>query len=197
MNLNRVAKKLHRTPIRFWDREASEWINTGVTGRLEVYDRFLADRSFGQRKRNLLTDPENTIPADVTLIRVGDLTHPYMVESRNHDATGQGSHLVTHTLHHAPLKIDVYRQTGSQRPSGAVGDPKLELVDTTWGNCDRYGDTNARGGLGTSFTVMSVYMPRDVKIDGDCLLKVDGEMLSIKEISPQLGIRLVRAQKWG
>ncbi|WP_422451845.1 hypothetical protein [Endozoicomonas sp. ALC066] len=197
MRLNRVAAKLHKTPVKYWDKGSDQWVDTDLIGKLEVYDRFISDRSFGQRKRLFLTSPENQLQPAMKIIKVGDLEDPYMVESINQDLGDTYPHLSVHMLQEVPFRSEIYKLSGTKRPSGAVKDAVETLVDSTYCNLDRYGNLNAKGVLTVDFSMMSIYLPSDTTVDGDCFVKVQGETYDVVEVAPMMGITMLRAQKRG
>lgn len=197
MNLNRVASKLHKTPVQYWDKELDLWLFSELKGKLEVYDRFISDRSFGQRKRIFLTSPSNELPPHMKVIKLGTIKEPFMVESINHDIDDAYPHLAVHMLQEVPYRAQIFRIQGGKRPSGAMADPEEVLVDSTYCNMDRYGNLNAKGVLTVDYSVMSIYVPGDTKVDGDCIVKVEGQTYDVVEVAPVMNVLMLRAQKRG
>ena len=197
MNLGRIASKLFHTRVEYWDKVNDQWLPTDSIGRLEVYDRFISDRSFGQRKRIFLTAPEKEIPAHAWVIRVGGMRNPWMVENINHDIDGDYPHLSVHMLQEIPYKAEIFRLGGERRPSGALADPVEVLVDTTYCNMDRYGILNAKDVPSVDYTVMSIYVPGDTLVDSDCSVRVDGVVYDVFEVSPTMNALMLRAQRRG
>lgn len=197
MNLNRVASKLHKTPVQYWDKALNLWQPSELVGRLEVYDRFISDRSFGQRKRVFLTSPDNELPPHMKVVKLGAIKEPYMVESINHDMSDTYPHLAVHMLQEVPYRADIHKLQGGRRPSGAMADPDKVLVDSTYCNLDRYGNLNAKGVLTVDYTVMSIYVPGDTKVDGDSIIEVEGVTFDVFEVASVMNVLMLRAQKRG
>ena len=81
MDLSVAASYFDDTPIEGWN--GSSWDQLDQEINLVVFDRFISDRNFGQRKRSASAGAP--IPPEYKVIRLpGDLI--YLVESLNTDS---------------------------------------------------------------------------------------------------------------
>ena len=68
MKLSRALGKFATSTITRWNSSTSLWVDTGCTGSLLVFDRFVTERTFGQKKRILIVPYERRL--DLSLIHI-------------------------------------------------------------------------------------------------------------------------------
>lgn len=199
-DLARALARFAHTTLVGWNNSTSVWEDTGLRGRLQVYDRFITERDFGQRKRILTLAGDKALPSAYAVLRLGTGTTAYLLESANEDIEGDVIYGTVFALHEAPFHVQVLKeatvtlQSGVKRKTGGE-----TVVYDTWVNISRYSSVDSREFPMTEYTVYSVYFPRNVALTTDMYVKrVDtGELLDITEVFQALEIPAARCQRRG
>jgi hypothetical protein len=199
-DLSRALGRFAHTPLLGWNAATSVWDDTGLRGRLQVYDRFITERDFGQRKRILTLAGDQDLPAAYSVIRLGNSATVYMLESLNKDIEGADVYGTTFALHQAPFHVRVCRevvetlQSGAKRKTGAE-----EVLFDTWVNLSRYSAVDSREFPLTDFTIYTVYFPRNVVATTDMYVRRldNDDLLDITEVFQSLEIPAARVQRRG
>lgn len=199
-DLARALGRFAHTPLLGWNALTSVWDDTGLRGRLQVYDRFITERDFGQRKRILTLAGDQALPGSYDVIRLGNSPTVYLLESLNKDIEGEDVYATTFALHQAPFHVQVCRevvtvlQSGVKQKTGAE-----EVVFDTWVNLSRYSAVDSREFPLSDYTIYTVYFPRNVAATTDMYVRrVDNnEVLDITEVFQSLEIPAARCQRRG
>lgn len=199
-DLARALGRHAHTPILGWNATTSAWVDTGLRGRLQAYDRFITERDFGQRKRILTLAGDKTLPSPYAVIRLGASTTVYLLESLNNDIEGEVVYATTFALHQAPFHVQVCKETTTVLQSGVKKKTGAETVlFDTWVNLSRYSAVDSREFPLSDFTIYTVYFPRNVAPTTDMYVRrLDtNEVLDITEVFQSLEIPAARAQRRG
>lgn len=198
MDLGRAISKHAQNDLFGWDSGLMAYVPLGIKGGFQVYDRFISDRSFGQKKRNLLTPWQDKIPTAHDYIKVGDGQARFMVESFNEDVYGNGIYNNTYMLHEAAYLVEIGSFQGSARASGVGGRETFTVEETVWGDYDRYSAINSKEGIAAiDYTVINLYLPITAPITTDKYVRVDGNIYDVTELSRVNNILFMRCQKQG
>lgn len=197
MDLRRSFARFANLELKSWDRVLEEYVQTGIFGSLQVYDRFISDRDFGQKKRIFLMPGELTIARERLLLKVGDAAAIWMLESVNYDVDLTGTYASAVVLREARHQVRLYRNTGGKRASGVGRTEKIkELVETTYGDFSRYSSSESRELDNIDYTIGSWYLPRGTPVDLDTILEDDlGQRFIVREVSSFLDLLMVRVQE--
>jgi hypothetical protein len=144
VDLALAASNFNQAKLDGYDPTVSgTWVLDVARGTLQVYDRFVSDRTFGAKKRILeIGKRSKQLPAKYGVIRVpGGRT--YMVESVNEDID-VGPYSDVYVLHEALERIEVYDNVTTDLPSGLPGSPVETLLATYWGDSDRFGSSGTQ-----------------------------------------------------
>lgn len=199
-NLARALGRFAHTPLLGWNGTTSVWDDTGLRGRLQVYDRFITEREFGQRKRILTLAGEQTLPLTYSVIRLGNSSTVYLLESLNNDMEASDVYGTTFALHQAPFHVKVCKETTVVLQSGVKKKTGAETVlFDTWVNMSRYSAVDSREFGLTDYTIYTVYFPRNVLPTTDMYVRRldNNEVLDITEVYQALEIPAARAQRRG
>lgn len=196
MNLGEASATFNTTPVSGWDATNRKWVPNVAKGRLIVFDRFISDRSFGQRKRNFIVGGGKTL-GDYRVVKLPDGVI-YMVEAFNFDTDSYGPYSTIYLLHAAPFIGQLKELQTTPRASGAPG-PATEVVvdDAVFVDVDRYSFIGSDNFDQIRFGVYTLILPADVTVNTDQWITVGGVDFEIKEISSQLDLTYVRAVKRG
>lgn len=196
MDLTRSFERFSNLELSRWDRVTDTYTPTGIIGALQVYDRFISDRDFGQKKRIFLTPGEFQIDPDQLILKIGDVPAVWMLEGQNHDAD-IGIYASSVVLREARFKLKLYRPGGEKRASGVGYVSRLDvLITETYGDFSRYSSSESREMDNIDYTVGSWYLPKGTPVDLDTIIENNfGQRFLVREVSTFLDLIMVRAQE--
>lgn len=195
MEMSRVTGKFCTTPVFGLDQTTGTWVDLGVMASLETYDRFISERSFGQKKRVLVTQRETPIPEEISQIRVGDFLDVFLVESLNPDMAETTYELV-YSLRSARYSAVLCQRAGQQRLSGVIiGDVEQEL-ETLWVDLERFGVAESREFDAVDYTIYTVTLPRHSQVKPGQYLKVGTQRYKVEEVYPQLDLPTAKVTRY-
>lgn len=192
MELSLAAKYFDTTVLEGWN--GSGWDAAVATGNFMVFDRFISDRNFGQRKRNFTTGGA-AIPAQYEVVRLPG-GQVYLIEAANHDTRDGADYSLIYLLHEAPLTLDVVRVSTTARSSGAAGTPVETVVaDDVFADIERYSSRKSDEHETVRYGVYEVYLPASTDVKTSDYLKVGTDEYNVTEVMTQLKLKYVRATK--
>lgn len=191
MKFGRLNRRFHETVAQLWNPSTLLWDST-IKICLQVSDRFISDRSFGQRKRNVFS--ETKFPQDVVMI--GDQV--YCVESNEFDMQGNEKLGWIVMVHELPFVCTFKKMVSPKRANGDPLPAVVEAVVTTWCDIDRYSAEENQITTGDN-TTFNVAFPKYVLplINEDCFLTVDGIDYDIDQVAHNLDCGWARAVRRG
>jgi hypothetical protein len=191
MELAQVTEYFNKTPVQVWDRAGSTWVNDVAQGNLQVFDRFISDRSFGQRKRNFIVGGSAGIPAQYDAIKL-PTGHVYLIESKNVDMQVADTMSSIYLLHEAPFTAQVKRTVTTPRSNGAPGTPTPTVIATEFADMDRYSFMDSDTFDALRYSTYTVYMSNQVDVTTNDWLVIDGKEYDVREQSVQLNLVYLR-----
>jgi len=199
MRLSRAIGRQAKTPVYYWDPIGYEWLDSGLRARLQVYDRFISERSFGQKKRILTLSGLATIEDDKSIIRLGDSETVFLVESLNEDIEGDTVYASTYSVREAPYEVDLCNRAKTTAASGLEVLGAEQVLATTWVDIERYSAVDSREFANTDYTIFTVSFPKGLTLSTDTYLrrKSDGMVLDINELFFNLELPAARCQRRG
>jgi len=195
MKLANVSQRFSKTPIEGWDAVAGVWDAAIAKGKFVVFDRFISDRNFGQRKRNFIVGGAG-IPSGYDVVRIPN-GQIYLLESKNVDLGESGNDVSSHVymFHEAPITVDIVRLTpGPTRASGAAGDPTPTTVATVHADMERYSFSSGEV-MQDRVGVFNLYLPKSTDVTLTDIIKVGTVEYSIQGKSDQLLLGYLRIVK--
>lgn len=197
-NLKRAHSRFTKTPVLGWNEAGKVWVDTGLRGRLQVYDRFITERDFGQRKRILTIAGKPVLPA-YNVVKLEGSEVAYLIESSVEDMGGTAVYATTLALHEAAFAVQICKKTTVDSQSGIKRVSGEQVLATTWVDISRYTAAVSAEFKATNFTVYTVYFPRGTPLDTDSYVRrIDnGEILDINEVFQALDIPAARCQRRG
>lgn len=198
MDLERAYDKFAAHELQKWDYALQAFVPTGITGSLQVYDRFISDRDFGQKKRIFLCPGQFSIDLDRLIVQLDGVPGAWMVEGSNPDADDTGVYGSSVVLREARHKIKLLRKAGTVKRRSGVGytDEQYTTDLETWGDFSRYSSTESRELSGTDYTIGSWYLPKGCPVDLDTVIEDDiGQQFKVREVSSFLDLLMIRAQE--
>lgn len=198
MNLQRAFSKFTSHELLRWNDASQAFEETGVSGSLQVYDRFISDRDFGQKKRIFLVPGEFNLVLDQTIVKIPDTPGVWLIEGSNPDIDRAGLYGTSVVLREARYKVKLIKITGAKKRANGVGyvNPVETVVAETWGDFSRYSSTESRELSAIDYTIGSWYLPRGTPVDLDTIVEDSfGQRFQVREVSSFLDLLMVRAQE--
>lgn len=192
MKLAQINRRFYTTPLEGWNEMTSSWDANVVFGTFQVADRFITERSFGQRKRNFMTD--GPMPAAYSLFRLGGQA-VYIVESSELDMENGDVMRQVHMVHELPFACQFIRLRTQKRLSGGETAPVREVIASTWCDLDRYGQDADSASGPALFPTYNVSFPISIlpQISSETLLHVNGRDYDLDMVSHNLEAGWARA----
>lgn len=198
MNLQRAFERFATQTLLRWNKTSQAWDETGITGSLQVYDRFISDRDFGQKKRIFLIPGPFTLDQNEAILKVSDVPGVWMIEGSNPDADGAGVYGNSMVLREARYKVKLLKASGTKKRANGVGyvDATETLIAETWGDFSRYSSTESRELNQVDYTIGSWYLPRGTPVDLDTIIEDSfNQRFVVREVSSFLDLLMIRAQE--
>ncbi len=198
MDLRRAFERFADHELSRFDKASGTFTPTGQRGALQVYDRFVSDRDFGQKKRIFLCPGVFSIPLNETLLQISDVPGVWLIEGSNADADASGVYASAVVLREARHKVKLWKKGGTKKRATGVGyiDTGLQLIGETWGDFSRYSSTESRELQGIDYTIGSWYLPLGTSVSLDTLIEDEfGQFFMVREVSSFLDLLMVRAQE--
>lgn len=198
MDLRRAASKFANSPILTWDSTTSDWRDSGSNGALQAFDRFVTERTFGQKKRIMLVDPGCKLEDDVTVIRIQGSEEAFIVEKFNEDIRFGKLYSYVYLLHESPYYVEVCKTETETNAAGVdVGSTEV-VLESTWIDMDRFSAAPSRTFEDTEMTILSMTFPKDSIVDTDCYAKTsNGDRYNVDEIYYSLDVISAKGKRIG
>ena len=157
MDLRKSYSKFASHELQKWNWATSAFEPTGVKGSLQVYDRFISDRDFGQKKRIFLCPGEFDLDRNLAVLQIPGVEGVWLIEGENADADASGVYGTPVVLREARYTVKLYKKGGSKKRASGVGytDQADVLMGTTWGDFSRYSSTGSRELPAVDYTIGS------------------------------------------
>lgn len=201
MKLGRSTQKFAETPVYTYNFLTATWgLLPNVLGSFFVYDRFISDRAFGQKKRLFQTPVTMKLPmlpTSKTVIRIGDSPTVFLIESENEDIQLASAFANIYSLRALTWQAVISKKTGGAWASGAPKKDTYAEVDRVWADYDRYSASRNTESPGVFFTVDTVILPRGTVVDSDCRIAIDGQVFEVNEVATLLNSLYCRVQRVG
>lgn len=196
-NLARSLGAFAKTPVQGWN--GSAWVDTGYRGRLQVYDRFITEREFGQKKRILTLAGDRTKVPSYNVLRLKGSNTVYLLESIVEDMAGTNLYATTYALHEAPFQAQLCKMITAESQSGVKLYESEQVLATTWVDISRYSAVDSSEFAVTDYTIYTIYFAKGTVLDTDMYLRrVDtGAMFEINEVFQALEIPAARCLSRG
>lgn len=198
MDLGRASNRFTNSPILVWDLISGDWVETGCGGALQVFDRFVTERTFGQKKRIMLVGRDDKLPLDNAVIRLEGSEESFMVEKFNEDVRHGRLYSYIYLLHEAPFLCDICKTTTEENAAGVKLSTGELVVQQNWVDIDRFTGAPSKTFEETEYTVTTMTFPRGALVDTDSYLKLEnGDRYNVDEIYTSLDLIGARGKRIG
>lgn len=197
MDLRRSFERFASLELSRWDKATDSYVPTGTLGSLQVYDRFVSDRDFGQKKRLFLVPGQFSIDPNQLILKVSGVPSVWLLEGMNYDSGAAGVYASVLVLREGRHRLKLYKPGGTKRASGVGYVTRADvLVDETYGDFSRYSSSESSKFDNVDYTVGSWYLPRGTPVDLDTIIEDNfGQRFQVKEVSSFLDLLMVRVQE--
>lgn len=194
MDLSVAGQYFDTVNVEGWD--GSAWVANVAFGNLAVYDRFISDRSFGQRKRIFTTGVGHEIPTQYGVIRLPDGT-VYLLEHANRDIKHDRVYSTVYHMRESAGLVQVIRQVVTPTASGMGGTSADSVIATVYCDIDRYSALSSSQFDTVRYPLVEFWLPSSTPVTTGDELELDGERYNVREISLALDLTYIRALKRG
>jgi len=177
-----------------WDGAA--WVSGVAAGNLLSFDRFITERTFGQKKRMFEMGGTTTIPDAYKVVRLPTGTK-YIVEAVNPDIRNDVVYGRTYLLRECESEAQIIQFVKATSASGIGGDPTPTTLATVFCDVERITSENSSEFREVRFSSHVVTLPEDTVVNTDYQLLIDGFYYEIMEANKNLLTMSVRAVKLG
>lgn len=177
MRLDKAANYFNDTPVDGWN--GVNWINNVMQATLLPYDRFIAERAFGLKRRMLMVKANETALDYYPVIRLpsGDI---YMVGAENSDID-YAVYSRVFMIHRAAHYGELFGFVKTLTASGMPGSVARSSIGTTWCDVERITSSNSKEFDNVTFSQVQIILPRNTVVDTEHELSAGGKFYDIKE----------------
>jgi hypothetical protein len=199
VDLARVTGKFATNKIYALDPVSNSWRDTGVCGGLQVYDRFITDRSFGQKKRILTLGNGQVLPTEYGTFMLEGGSSRYLLESLNEDVRFNGVYGNSYLVHTASVEVELLNDLVTERASGAKEVTGQEVVATHWADIERIGAERSKELGEVNYTTVEIAFPKIAVLDTSLTVRVTstGAIYNIEQVYDSLDLLVVKAKRMG
>jgi len=190
MRLKRAANWFNQTSIYTWD--GTTFVDSGVRGNLQVYDRFVSEREFGIKRRMLLVNPDTPLSGQV--IRVGISGPVYLRGEVNRDIQIAEYSLI-YLLHLARFTGQLVELQKSYAASGMAKGVQDHSLGTFHCDYERVTFSNSTEFSQVRVTDATVTLPAGAPANAEHEFIVDGKRYVLQEVYTTAGFLQARAQE--
>lgn len=192
MKLSMATNHFKRTALDGWD--GTSWTLDAAYGDFHTYDRFISDRSFGQKKR-IFTTGNVPIPVDIQVLRMKNGTR-YMIGSFNADTEEQIYNYI-YQLEEAPFDCDVIEIQSERLASGVAGTATEIVRASTFCDVERVSSHQSKVFTDLKYVTYEITMPLAMQsyVSADSILSIGLSKYNVKEVSYQINLLSAMAVK--
>ena len=191
-----------RTVVDGYNYSTGTWDAAIAQGDFLTFDRFITERSFGQKKRMFIVGERYL----GTLDNYGTVRTPdgqiYLISAKNVDLDGyDGSTVYNNSflLQRADFLCDVIRIDSALNAAGMPTGRTETVVGSYHCDMERFSNKSASEIDDIVYSQFSIWLPKeaepDVTVDSE--IRVDGTLYDVKEVDLMLGLVEIKAMKRG
>jgi len=185
MNLNQVVKKFATVPIDAWD--GVTWDTAAIYGSMEVYSRFITERTFGVVKR-LLMLPE-AIPDRYKVLRMPDGSeHLIANESKDYRGPQTTPYAFTYLIQSVIGQARVVTLSTTPAASGMASSDTEVFGDYLPCYFERFGATDSSQVDAVTYSRTKILLPKGTVLSVDDEIEIGVERYSIRETDFELNL---------
>ena len=169
------------TAIDGWN--GSAWVDDVGIGDFLPYDRFVTDRTFGIKKRMLLTPDHGRFDATIyPVVRTFDGKR-WMVIAENTDFIGEETYAASYLLMLAAYDAEIIEFQTETMASGQQGNVTEVVVGTTVCDVEEYGVRRSRNLTDVVYGSYEITLPGGVTVTDDHEIRIGNDQYTVNEVS--------------
>lgn len=194
MKLSQAAAYFNAVYLEGWDGAA--WVPAVAYGNFLSFDRFITERSFGQKKRMFRVGGAPPAQLAYEVVRTPD-GRRYLVSSSNNDVGRDGVYGTTYLLQEARYAFQVIRDITTASASGLPGATVKTPVAAGFCDVERYSAENSREFDTVKYSSHNIFLPRSTDVTVDDQIVVGDMLYEITEVNYLLDMKEARGLKRG
>lgn len=194
MKLRQAISYHASTYLDAWSLETG-WVKNALQGNFMPFDRFITERSFGQKKRIFLSNPKKgPIPEQYT-VAADPSGRPYLIAAHNKDFYQGEEYNDIYLLQEGPYMVDILRHDVKKAASGAAKSKTLLVVSSVPGDLERMTSLGSEAFPTVDYTNFVVTLPRYTEVTTDNELRISGVRYDITEVWASMQVVMARVNK--
>lgn len=194
MKVGQSIQQMSTVSVDGWVQAQQAWIPKVAVGSILTFDRFITERSFGQKKRIFQIGGGGKLPNDVEAIRDQAGTR-YLVSYYNLDIQNDDPYNTIYLIQRADHTAELIEYSTVQAASGAPTG-KVENVVTTFPlDFDKITTSSSREFAGVYYSGFIAACPASLHITTDHELRIDGIYYDIEEVYETIGLKGLKLNK--
>lgn len=167
-----------------WD--GTKWIPDICRGAFLPFDRFITERTFGQKKRLFMTNSDIGLLECYSTIRAGD-AGVYLLGARNVDIDDL-SDIYNHIylLVQAADTAEVLEVQTDVAASGTPYNKQLVVAGTYHCDVDKFSNKSASMVFDVTFSQVKITLPGDAVVSTDSEIRVNDIVYDVKDVDRSL-----------
>ena len=196
MKLSQATSKFNDTPFDGLTTTGI-WKPQLVHGALQVYDRFISNKTFGNKKRILMIGALNPdIPEGITHLRAPD-GNVFLLAARNHDIGKEGVYAAVYMITECAFQCRIEKTARAQNEHGLPATAVQTLSDPIYCDMEDYSSARSTEFPAVVYSVFSFSLPLHIDVTSDDRILVGETAYDVKEVSPLLLTKVVAATELG
>jgi len=184
MKLSQAIDRFSTLSLDGWN--GTKWLPGICKGALVPFDRFITERTFGQKKRLFMTNSHIGRLDQFSVVRAGQ-AGPYIIGAKNVDL--QDYRTVYNNIYlliSAPEMCEILEITSGTSAAGTPMGKTLTVLDTVHCDRERFSNRGAADVEDISFSQVKITLPGGTTLHADNELRVNGVLYDIKDVDIQL-----------
>ena len=194
MKLSQAIAAFANDTVDGWDQVNGHWILNIAKGSILTFDRFITERSFGQKKRIFQMPGKTGLPENIEAIRDHE-GNTYLVSYYNIDADFGERYNTVYLIQRADHTAELIRYNTVTAASGAAAGKSEVVVATFPVDFEKISTSNSREYGGVHFSGYIANCPASVDIGTDNELLIDGTYYNIEEVYETIGLKGLKLAK--
>ena len=193
MDIAEAADWFADTVVDGWD--GSVWVSDVGYGDFLTYDRFITDRTFGIKKRMLLTPASGMFDPDTyPVVRTFD-GKQWMVISKNNDIKEGEAYAASYLMMVAGYDAEIIEFQTEELASGQQGNVVEVVVGTTVCDVEQYGVRRSRDLTDVVYGSYEITLPGGITVSDDNEIRIGQDQYTVNEVSFEGYNQVARAMR--
>lgn len=194
MKLKQAIQHFAHTSVDGWNQATGEWSLDIAKGNILTFDRFITERTFGQKKRIFQMAGETGLSATYEAIR-DPAGNVYLVTAKNVDIAQDTVYNNIYLVQRADYTGEMLSMVTGTAASGTPMGNTPTVVATFPMDFDKLTSANSGEFDGVIYSGMIGVLPASVPITTDHEIRVDGITYDVLEVFLTINLKGIRINK--